>query len=160
MADVEVKGNLTKSLQWLEANGKKYFQSALYKGAEVLKNQTRANFSSALPASNEQGMKYNDRLIDAIRNSRTEGDFIIVHVLGTRQSGSGTFRARFFEKGTIDRYQKTYAGVPLKKKKYLGRIKPLRFFASAITSTQSQVISTMQNAIDFMIKKSDQEDGN
>lgn len=161
MADVEVKGDLNFSLDWLEQNGKRYFQSALYRGADVLKKQAKANFSSSLPAATHQNPRYMDTLLDAIRNTHSEGDFVVVHTLGTPQSGSGTYRARFFEKGTIDRYQKTYAGIPLKKKRFLGRISPpLRFFSSAVTSTQSQVLAAMQQSIDFMIKKANEENGN
>lgn len=151
MNEVQISGDLNKSIDWLQENGKTYFQRALYRGANVLKNQTRENLSSALPASGNPNPKYDDTLQDAIRNSHTEGDVITVHILGTRASGSGTYRTRFFENGTKDRYQKTYKGVPLKKKRFIGRLKPLRFFSSAIASSESKVINAMSDVINTMM---------
>lgn len=143
MKEVEIKGDLLHSIEWLQLNGKRYFQAALYAGANVLVNQTKANLSSVLPKAANHNPKFIDTMMDAPRFSHTEGDVITVHVLGSRQSGSGTYRTRFFEDGTQDRYQKTFKGIPLKKKRWLGKLPALKFFSSAITSSQSQVNQAM-----------------
>lgn len=155
MKEVEISGNLNHSIDWLQENGKRYFQAALYAGASIIVKQAKSNLNSALPASTNRNPRFNDTLQDAIRFSHTEGDVITVHTLGTRQSGSGTYRTRFFENGTRERYQKTYAGIPLKKKRYIGKLKPLGFFNSAVVSTQSLVMDEMQKVIDRMIDKAD-----
>lgn len=153
MNDLQITGDLNKSLEWLELNGPKYFKAALYSGASVLKEQTKENLSSALPASTHHNPKYSDTLMDAVRNSKTEGDVITVHILGTRNSTSGTYRTRFFEKGTKKRYQKTYRGVKLKKKRYLGQLKPLNFFSSAIASSEAAVVAAMQKVMDNFMRE-------
>jgi HK97 gp10 family phage protein len=152
MKEIEIKGDINKSINWLETNAPRYFNAALYSGAAVIKDQARKNFVSSMPKSTIPNPKYNDLMVDAIRNTRSLGDEVTVHTMGTRATGSGTYRARFFEGGTKDRYQKTYAGIPLKKKRYLGHVKPLHFFSSAVTSTQSLVIQAMNKVIDNLYK--------
>lgn len=154
---VKIVGDLNKSIDYLEYFGKEYFQKALRAGASVLKKQTRYNLSSALPKSSEHNPRFSDTLLDAIRNSKTEGDVITVHILGTRQKGSGTYRTRFFEGGTKERYQKTYRGVPLKKKRFLGRIKPLYFFSSAIVETENQIYEAMEPVINELITNAEKQ---
>lgn len=150
---VKIEGDLLYSFNWLEQNGQRYFKRALVRAANVIKEQARTNLSSALPAAENHNPKYNDVMADAIRNSRTEGDVITVHALGTPVSGSGTYRARFYEYGSKgnQRYQKSFRGVPLKKKRFLGTIPGLKFFSSAVTSTENQVYQTMEQVINEMI---------
>ena len=149
---IQKTGDLTKSLSWLEENGPKFFKAALYAGAAVLKKTTKNNLSSALPAATHHNPRYSDTLMDAVRNSKTEGDVITVHILGTRQSTSGTYRTRFFEKGTKRRYQKSYRGIKLKKKRYLGKLEPLNFFSSAISSSQGDIAQAMTNVMDNFMR--------
>ena len=153
MNEVTISGDISKSLNWVEQNAPKFFKAALYSGAAVIKNQAKANLTSQLPAATNHNPKYSDTLVDAIRNTKTEGDEITIHTLGTRESTSGTYRTRFFENGTKSgtRYQKTYRGVPLKKKKYVGRLPALRFFNSAVTSSEGRAIAAMQKVIDNMM---------
>ena len=153
MNEVSITGDLNKSFDWLSVHGKGYFVRALVQAANIIKTQAKANLSSNLPAAGNHNPRYNDTLLDAIRNTHTEGDEITIHTLGTRNSGSGTYRTRFFENelksGT--RYQKTYKGIPLKKKRYLGRLKPLKFFSSAVSSVGERAIQSMQTVIDDLI---------
>lgn len=159
MNEVKIEGNLNKSISWLEDNGKRYFQRALYRGAGVLKDKTRQNLQSLLPASSNHNPKYTDTLQDAIRNTHTEGDVITIHILGTRDSGSGTYRTRFFEGGTKEgtRYQKTRNGKRLKKKKFVGRLGALGFFSSAVSSSGGEVMNAMQQAINEMMDEANKQ---
>ena len=153
--NVTISGDLNHGLDWLQQNGKRYFQAALYSGASVLKEQTKTNLTTMLPAATRQNQKYHDTLLDAIRNTHSEGDEVKVHILGTRASGSGTYRTRFFEKGTKQgtRYQKTRNGKPLKKKKFVGQPPALHFFSTAVESSESQVINAMEGVINNMMNE-------
>jgi hypothetical protein len=77
---------------------------------------------------------------------------VTVHTLGTRAKTSGTYRASFFEGGTRKRYQKRYRGRPLEHKRYLGYIKPINFFMSAVTSASAQAMSEMEKILQEHIK--------
>ena len=128
--------------------------SALRKGANIIKAQTQTSLSATGIAYDKQNPKYTDRLVDGIRvTSIKDDDTIGVHIMGSRSSGSGTFRLRFFEKGTKDRYAKTYKGAPLKKKKRLGKIKSYRFFSSAITTSKSAATQAMTEQLTKYIDK-------
>lgn len=109
--------------------------SALRKAAKVVKDAT-VNAFKATGVSYAKNPKYNDTLIEGVRTTAIkDGDTIGVHILGTRASGSGTFRLRFFEHGTKERVAKQYNGKPLKKPKKLGKIPPKKFFEAAQTSS-------------------------
>ena len=153
MNNVTITGDLNHGINWLQENGKRYFQSALYRAANIIKTQAISNLSSALPASGYHNPKYSDTLLDAVRFTHTEGDEITVHTLGTRDSTSGTYRARFFESGSKadQRYQKSYKGIPLKKKRYLGKLPSLKYFSSAVSSEGSRAIQAMEQVVDNMV---------
>ena len=124
-------------------------KSALNKGATVIKNAAKKNFS-ALGLKKSSKTKYSDRLIDAIRSSKPNDGQVIVHTMGTRKSSSGTFRTRFFEAGTKERFYKTKSG----KKKSVGRIKKFNyFFTTAVAQTQNDVVKKMDEAITKYIEK-------
>ena len=81
------------------------YSKALGTVAREYKETAKNYFKSSMPSAargSQHGFK--DKLIDAVRVSKikVEGDEIktAVHVLGVRSSGSGTYRARFFENGT------------------------------------------------------------
>ena len=124
-------------------------KSALRRGATVIKNAAKKNFR-ALGLKKSSKSKYSDRLIDAIRSSKPNDGQIIVHTMGTRKSSSGTFRTRFFEAGTQERFYKTKTG----KKKSIGRIKKFNyFFTTAVAQTQNDVVKKMDEAITKYIEK-------
>ena len=89
---------------------------------------------------------------------KVEGDTVTtkVHVLGVRSSGSGTYRARFFEGGTQPRETtEDYTdslGRTYKKGKPLGRIKALNYFQQA-QSAMSNVTVSLDKVINDLIAK-------
>lgn len=122
-------------------------KTALRKGAQVLANATKRKLRSSLRAATHRSTKYNDRLIDAIRYSvDRKGDEAKVHIMGTNKKGSGTFRLRFFEKGTKVRKHK-------KNGKNIGRISALNFFSSARSSSQGKVNEAVTKQLIATIKK-------
>lgn len=94
----------------------KLLMTATGKVASNVKKLTQKNFILKLPSANRKGTKYNDTLKDAVRiaKDKISGEYK-VHIMGTRKKGSGTFRAKFFEKPLQPRRQKTggkrYTGV-------------------------------------------------
>lgn len=136
----------------------KAIKRALNKGAVELKELTKSNFLSSGIAQHSPESKYNDSLEDGIRMRKAQGNYdedfySIVHILGTRASDSGTFRLRFFEKGTQDRFQQSIHGKPLQKQRYIGKIKPKWFFKSANQQIESQLDQIYLNEIDKAIEK-------
>jgi hypothetical protein len=84
------------------------YKKALGTVAAEYKKTVKDFFTGAMPSAarpSQSGFK--DRLIDAVRVSKVEatGSELAtkVHIMGVRSSGSGTFRARFFEGGTKPR---------------------------------------------------------
>lgn len=120
---------------------------ALYKAAIFLRDCVRKSIISNVPKSTLRNPKYNDTLADAARFTKVDGASLTVHALGTRASGSGTYRTRFFEKGTKERYQKTFNGIKLKKKRRLGKIGATNFFSSAIEANRTQAQQIMADVI-------------
>ena len=89
---------------------------ALYHAAYFLRDEIRKSFKSKLPKADQRNPRYSDTLLDAVGFSKVDGASLNVNAMGNRKSSSGTYRARFFEAGTKDRYQKTRNGIRLKKK--------------------------------------------
>lgn len=107
---------------------KSSLKSALNTAGNKLKGETKSLFRKALPAASKSNPKYSDKMIDAVRRSKVKETsqhemYVKVHIMGTRNTGSGTYRARFFEAGT--RLRRTRKGY------YRGSIKALNFFATA-----------------------------
>lgn len=131
-------------------------RKALVMGAKELQKQTKTNLTQSVVNRNNPHwykgnlVTYSDKMEDAVRLGRYDkggyvGDQSIkVHIMGTRNTGSGTYRARFIEKGTKERYAKTARNrnhelIRLKKPKRLGRISGRWFFKNA----QQQVIPSL-----------------
>lgn len=141
---------------FLELNRKemrKALRSAVTTAANKLRGDTKKVFRSALPAAKSHSAKYNDTLLDAVKRSKVEESKIgeisaKVHIMGTRSTGSGTFRARFFEKGTKQR--------TTRKGYNRGTIRPLAFFSTANTAFQSEYDKTINEAIEKAVNKINQ----
>lgn len=137
----------------------KVAKAAVGKGASIIAKQTKTNLKSRLPASRVRNVtKYKDTLVDAVKTSvfkkkgttPNEGK---VHIMGTRDKYSGTFRTRFFELGTDDRYRKDPR---TGKKVFCGRINAEKlgtkyFFKSAIQTTKNEVLSAMDEMLEKKI---------
>lgn len=145
---------------------------ALRAGAKQLQAATRANAVAGMkkrdnPHYYRGKLKiYNDKIEDAVRLSKIEKDFGSelsqpVHVYGTRDENSGTYRFRFLEKGTKERFAKTYTVKKggkterkvLKKPRRLGAIRPRWFFKNAQTQVYPSLPSLYIAEIDKAIQK-------
>lgn len=120
---------------------------ALYHAAYFLRDKIRESLVSAVPKATQRNPKYNDTLVDAVGFTRVDGASLVVNAMGTRKPGSGTYRTRFFEEGTRDRYHKKRNGIKLKKKKYIGKITGTKFFASAVQANRNAAVKMMEDVI-------------
>jgi len=134
-------------------NSLKY--SAVLAGASVLQRSIRDALISKMPKATVRNPKYNDTLADAIMFSKPNKTFgsRVVHALGSSRSGSGTYRTRFFDKTTKDRYQKTYKGKKLKKKRYLGKVGGTFFFSTGLAAGREEAQSAMIAALEKKIQE-------
>ena len=165
MANVEFKVD-TSSMQRMNRwfNDRDWFnvkKRALNKAGGTIKKTVKEKFKTELPAATKRNPNYNDRLIDAVRSSKVKekglGELILkIHVMGNRKKGSGTFRARFFEGGTQERFIKPgikdSLGRTYKKSRSIGRIKPLYFFRDSMSSINSAAMN-MSSYLEAEINK-------
>lgn len=122
--------------------------AVLKAGANVMKKHVKKALVATKLDIYSTG-KYNDRLIDALRVTKPRNGEIKVHILGTRKSGSGTFRLRFFESDKT-RYNKSFNGHPLNKRRKVGSLSKYNgFFAKGVNSSQSE----MQTKMDMTLEK-------
>lgn len=141
---VQLSGDFKGTLWQMEKQMPGIQKQALYAAAKVLKDAGRQQMTVDFPASTHQNSKYKDTIADAVRMTKVDESEVKVHVMGTREKGSRTYMARFFEKGTKKRYAKTFKGRKLKKKRYLGQINPMRFFRKAVDSNMQQALKRME----------------
>ena len=127
--------------------------SALRKGANTLKKNVKQAIRACDFDSTSRNAKYGDRLIDAVRSGKVNNGSVVVHIMGSQSKGSGTYRLRFFEGGTKERIQKTINGKLLNKPRNLKRIKAYNFFDTAINSSQSELLSSMDEQLTKYIEK-------
>ena len=134
---------------------------AMRKSAKEIQQKTVENARAGIKTYNNHpnGEYEQGSILDAVRvskiNDRYDEDlYIKVHVMGTGKPNSKTFRFRFLEKGTRDRYATTYKGKQLSKPRYLGRIQPRRYFAQANNSVNVEDIylKEIEKAIDNINK--------
>lgn len=138
-----------KFLELTTKEMKKALKQGVGKAANQLKNATKKSLKQALPESNRKG-KYNDKLVDAVRRSKVEENkqheiTTKVHIMGVKNTGSGTFRLRFFEKGTgLRKTRKGYSR---------GSIKALYFFRDANATFQQEYDRILNDEINKVIDK-------
>lgn len=150
---VKISGTLKGPLDELKKEIPIAEKRALYRAAYFLRDKIRESLSTKLPKANVRSEKYSDTLIDAIGFSKVDGASLNVNAMGNRKKRSGTYRTRFFEEGTVNRYQKKRNGVRLKKKKFIGRIKPLKFFSSAVDANKNVAVKLMEDVITQYVDK-------
>lgn len=156
---IQIKINDSELKHRLDGFGEQFFKakiSALKHSAKVLKDSATDAFKSS-GISNNPNPKYNDLLSDAIRISRVDevDSAIKVHIMGVRSKGSGTFRLRFFENGTKERFQSQLKGKPLKKKRSLGQIPngKYSFFDTSIARSESNAVSAFNETLQKYIER-------
>lgn len=147
----------------------KTVKKVLKKGAVQLRDQTRENFKSGIKTHDNphwydgKRITYSDEIEDAARVGKFSNDYedeqsITVHIMGSRDSGSGTYRARFLELGTRERYarkgrNRKHELISLKKPRYLGKIQGRWYFKNAQNQIIPQLPSLFMNEIEKTVNK-------
>ncbi len=128
---------------------RKALRNAIGRAASQLQRETKKELRKSMPTATRKG-RYPDSLADAVKRSKIEetkhGEISAkVHIMGSRRTGSGTYRTRFFEKGTKQR--KTAKGYNR------GSIKALYFFATAQAAFYAEYDRILNDEIQKAITK-------
>ena len=148
-----ISGSLLGPLEEIKEQLPRAEKRALYRAAYALRDRLRQSLVSSIPKAASHNQKYTDTLVDAIGFTRVDGASLNVNAMGNRKKGSGTFRTRFFENDTKDRYQKTYKGQKLKKKRFLGHITGTHFFSNTVDNSKDYIVSIMRDVISQYVRE-------
>lgn len=148
-----ITGNLRGPLDEMREQLPRAEKKALYRAAYFLRDKIRQSLTSSLPKATNRNPKYSDTLIDAIGFTKVDGASLNINAMGNRKKTSGTYRTRFFENDTRDRYQKSYKGQKLKKKRFLGHITGTHFFKNAVEANQPAAIELMRGVISEFVQE-------
>lgn len=144
---------LFKSVAQIAKEQERLENRILSAGGNAVRNGIKKLVRSVIKGSTKSTHGYKDKLIDAVRRSKPQDGEVKVHILGTRSSGSGTFRLRFFEYPT-KRYHTRENGKTLAKKKYAGSLSKYNgFFQQGWTDARSDAETKMKQAYDKYIEK-------
>lgn len=144
---LKVTGSLRGPFEEIATKMPRIEKRALYRAAYFLREKIQNQLISSLPASTKRNPKYSDTLVDAVQFTRVDGASLVVNAMGNRKPKSGTFRTRFFEEGTVERFHKKRNGIRLKKKKSVGHITGVHFFSSAVNANKEAAIQIMRDTI-------------
>lgn len=150
---IRITGNLRGPLDEMREQLPRAEKRALYRAAYFLRDKIRQSLTSSLPKATNRNPKYSDTLIDAIGFTKVDGASLNINAMGNRKKTSGTYRTRFFENDTRDRYQKSYRGQKLKKKRFLGHITGTHFFKNAVEANQPAAIELMRGVISEFVQE-------
>lgn len=150
---LKITGNLRGPLDEMREQLPRAEKRALYRAAYFLRDKIRQSLTSSLPKATNRNPKYSDTLIDAIGFTKVDGASLNINAMGNRKKTSGTYRTRFFENDTRDRYQKSYKGQKLKKKRFLGHITGTHFFRNAVEANQPAAIELMRGVISEFVQE-------
>ena len=148
-----ISGSLLGPLEQMQNELPRAEKRALYRAAYFLRDKIRQSLVSSVPKAETHSPKYSDTLVDAVGFTKVDGASININAMGSRKKGSGTYRTRFFENDTKDRYQKTYRGIKLKKKRFLGHITGTHFFSNAVSQNESQAVNLMRDVISEYVRE-------
>ena len=116
-------------------------KGAMRKAAKKLQKDTISNAKAGIKTYNNHpdGDYENYSILDAVMVGKVVDRYdedlsIKVHVMGNYKPNSKTFRFRFLEKGTKERFQTRRNGKELTKPKSIGRINGRRYFGQAKNS--------------------------
>ena len=128
--------------------------------AQELRKTTISNAKAGIKTTNNHPLDpyHGDEVWDAPRlgkfNDRAGEDlYVKVHIYGTKKADSQTYRFRFLDYVTKDRYARTYKGKPLQKPRYLGKIQGRKWFVNAQAQTAPQMERIFTERIDKCINK-------
>lgn len=138
-------------------------KKALDTAAFIIKEGLKETFVSKMPAAgrpfktpatSKGGYKItkSDPLSDAVRQS-SAGTTHTAVFMGGRDPGSPLFLARIYDKGSKERYQKTYKGIKLKKTHKLGHITGVNYFTPGVQYKQKEATDAIGRIMEHYTEK-------
>ena len=143
--------------QWREIDGRvrkeilKARKKGMNKAVGKIRNKTKALIKSSLPAAKNHNPKYNDTMLSGAKVSKYKDNDLVgeaiagAHIMGTRKTGSGSFRLRFFEDGTTSR--------TTKRGYRRGKVSGKHFFKNAVDSEISKAPSIIERELEKAIER-------
>lgn len=140
-------------------------RKGMNKTVSKIRSATKRLIKSSIPNATKPNDKFNDTLIEGARvikyNETSYGlGTAGAHILGTRSKGSGTYRLRFFEKGTKERFVKEHYrknrngnGTHRVKGHSVGSIRGHRFFSTAVSNEIHKIDSTINEELKKAIER-------
>lgn len=125
---------------------KKAFRKSIREALTILRKQAVSNLKNVTPYINKKdqyGNTLNRGIQLKVYPDELQG---IVHIMGN-------FKLKWFQNGTVDRYNKKFNGKPLKKKRFTGKMNASHFFTNAKSQTESKVFSKLNERIQQNIIK-------
>lgn len=126
---------------------KKALTSGLRSAAGILRKDVRKSLKSVVPSAYKKNPKYNDTLAAGVRITKVKEKknffYVYTTIASNRKVGSGSFRLHFLEAGTNIR--------STRKGYNRGKIKPLNFFQTALSSFRLEPI--LQEEVDKAVSK-------
>lgn len=156
--NVTYKDDITENLLEFLSNARREHIKAVYdsirevvNAAEALTkmNMSGENFRSATASGRmrSNGKIYTIPLERGVRSGVYNDNGMptgLISILGDTKQDDGTWRLRFFNGGTVERFIAPHGG----KKHSIGHIEPTYFFDNAISSMNEMAPSIIQAAID------------
>lgn len=107
-----------------------------------------------VPATSSRGYKITrpDKLIDAARQSPSN-EFKTSVYMGGREPNSPLFIARMYDKGSKDRYVRTYKGQKLAKKRFAGKLTGVDYWGPGVSAGENEAMRALENVIYNALEK-------
>lgn len=122
------------------------FKKSIRTALQVLRKQAIENLKGETKLINKKD-KYNKTLKEGIRLAVYKDQLAgVVHIMGN-------FKLKWFQNGTVDRYNKKVNGKALKKERFTGHMEKSNFFTNAKSQTEAQVMQKLDEQIQQNILK-------
>lgn len=111
----EVSSRFRIFKDFIEEDIDKVLKSSMRAGVKLLAEKAKEILRRKLPNAFVKGNKYSDTMAEGVRYGVHKYENVgVTHILGKRSKGSGTFRLRFFEKGSkhVGKNDKTWQNSP------------------------------------------------
>lgn len=153
---LQLSGDFFGSLLNMEKEIPTVSTKALRAGGAILKQGVKDEFVSRMPAAarpfkggtTKNGYKLNagEKLVDAVRQTKSDPTSVTIYV-GKGGSNSPLFISQMYNVQTKDRYTKTYRGIKLKKKKYVGKVGGLNYFDTGLSAKEQAAYSRIEEIL-------------
>lgn len=159
MIETDAQEVFSKFREFTSKEMKRALTNALKKAARGLVKQTKMNLKSSVKNSNKVNPKFQDTLLEGIRNTKVypmkDGTLATkVRIDSNRKTGSGSYRLKILEKGNFrTRPRYAYTRTTGHKLAYRGNIRAYNFFKTAKESYMPQYDRIFSEALSQSVNK-------